>query len=196
MANLGALPSEVIVHIYTELSIPDRLALARVRSFPNQEPRADEQTCSRLHREYTEAATLQYDFQLTTSAYLDVINQVPERESEPTPTATPTPTEAVENKSTNSYISPHTGKLRKSIPTVKFAPFPEEPSKRPSTVFISPAEKVKLLKEREEGWDTLTPKKIRKLSVEGNAGVYELQEGIFLMCDDYVEQGGAGVSDL
>jgi len=54
---------------------------------------------------------------------------------------------------------------------------------------------VKLLKEREEAWDTLTPKKIRKLSVEGHAGVYELQEGIFLMCDDYVEQAaGAGVS--
>ena len=54
---------------------------------------------------------------------------------------------------------------------------------------------MKLLKEREEAWDTLTPKKIRKLSVEGHAGVYELQEGIFLMCNDYVEQAaGAGVS--
>jgi hypothetical protein len=128
---------------------------------------------------------------LTTSAYIDVPNQAPEPNSAPEVTNT----EVVENKATNSYISPHTGKLRTSIPSVKFAPFPEEPSARPSTVFISPAEKVKLLKEREEAWDTLTPKKIRKLSVEGHAGVYELQEGIFLMCDDYVEQAaGAGVS--
>lgn len=103
--------------------------------------------------------------------------------------------EIIENKATNTYISPHTGKLRTSIPSIKFAPFPEDPSPRLSTVFISPAEKVKLLKDREENWDTLTPKKIRKLSVEGHAGVYELQEGIFLMCDDYVEQAaGAGVS--
>jgi hypothetical protein len=132
---------------------------------------------------------LQYDFQLTTTAYLDVINQAPEPITTPKQVATP-----VEDKATNSYISPHTGKLRSSIPSVKFAPFPEDPSPRPSTVFISPAGKVKLLKEREEGWDTLTPKKIRKFSIEGNAGVYELQEGIFLMCDDYVEQGGMGVS--
>ena len=153
--------------------------------------RTDEQTCSLFQREYAEAATLQYDFQLTTSAYIDVPNQAPEPSSAPEVTDT----EVVENKATNSYISPHTGKLRTSIPSVKFASFPEEPSARPSTVFISPAEKVKLLKEREEAWDTLTPKKIRKLSVEGHAGVYELQEGIFLMCDDYVEQAaGAGVS--
>jgi hypothetical protein len=44
-----------------------------------------------------------------------------------------------------------------------------------------------LLKEREENWDTLTPKKIRKFSITGHAGIYELQEGIFLMCDDYRE---------
>lgn len=30
--------------------------------------------------------------------------------------------------------------------------------------------------------------------MEGSAGVYELQEGIFLMCDDYVEQREVGVS--
>ena len=156
---------------------------------PSKWFRADEQTCSLFQREYAEAATLQYDFQLTTSAYLDVPNQAPE------PKSARVVSEVVEDKATNSYISPHTGKLRTSIPSVKFAPFPEEPSARPSTVFISPAEKVKLLKEREEAWDTLTPKKIRKLSVEGHAGVYELQEGIFLMCDDYVEQAaGAGVS--
>lgn len=134
---------------------------------------------------------MQYDFHLTTSAYIDVPNQAPEPASTPIISDPP-----VENKTTNSNISPHTGKLRASIPSVKFAPFPDEPSPRPSTVFISPAEKVKLLKEREERWDTLTPKKIRKLSVEGNAGVYELQEGIFLMCDDYVERGGMGVSSM
>jgi hypothetical protein len=100
----------------------------------------------------------------------------------------------VEDPSTNSYISPHTGKLRTSIPSVKFSAFPHEPVPRPLTEFISPAEKVKLLKEREANWDTLTPKRMRTLSVEGSAGVYELQEGIFLMCDDYVEQREVGVS--
>jgi hypothetical protein len=162
MGTLEDLPSEVIVHIYTQLPIPDRLALSRVRLLPIQ---------------INGSGLMNRHVQLTTSAYIDVPNQAPEPNSAPEVTNT----EVVENKATNSYISPHTGKLRTSIPSVKFAPFPEEPSARPSTVFISPAEKVKLLKEREEAWDTLTPKKIRKLSVEGHAGVYELQEGIFLI---------------
>jgi hypothetical protein len=36
MGTLEDLPSEVIVHIYTQLPIPDRLALSRVRLLPIQ----------------------------------------------------------------------------------------------------------------------------------------------------------------
>lgn len=118
-----------------------------------------------------------------TTAYLDVPNQAPPQVSRPgSPTAPP-----VDDPITNSYVSPHTGQLRPSIPSVKLAPFTEVPPPRSKTVYLSAAEKHQLLKRREENWDTLSAERIRKFTVQGEAGVYELQEGIFLICDNYVE---------
>lgn len=118
-----------------------------------------------------------------TTAYLDVQNQPPPQIS-PTGPSDGTPKD---DESTNSYVSPHTGLLRPSIPSVKLAPFPEERSARPKMVYLSAAEKYQLLKQREDNWDTLSAAKTRKFSVTGQAGVYELQEGIFLICDNYIE---------
>lgn len=139
---------------------------------------------------------MQYDFLLQTTGYLDVPNQAP-----PQPTATPTANgeeeeEIKEDAESNSFINPHTGKLRPSLPSVQLAPFPEERYPRPKTTYLSPAEKLQLLKKREENWDTLSPAKIRKFSVQGQNGVYELQEGIFLICDNYVELRDSVVSRL
>lgn len=36
---------------------------------------------------------------------------------------------------------------------------------------------------REAAWDTLTPRQVRMFTTTGAAGVYELQEGIHLICD-------------
>jgi hypothetical protein len=148
------------------------------------------QTCSALKLLYDESANLQYATQLATSAYLDVQNQPPAIKSPDDVESEP----PVEDPTTNSFISPHTGRLRPSIESVKLAPFPDDPSPRPATVYISPAEKMKLLKEREDNWDTLTPKRIRRFNISGHAGIYELQEGVFLMCDNYAQIHDAAVS--
>lgn len=42
-----------------------------------------------------------------------------------------------------------------------------------------------MLLEREKRWETLNTDHRRNITVSGQAGVYELQEGIFLMCDEY-----------
>lgn len=143
-----------------------------------------------LKQVYDDSPILQYDFLLHTTAYRDVPNQAPRPPSRSESPSVP----VQEDVSSNSYISPHTGRLRPSIPSVRLAPFPEEASVRPRTTYLSPAEKVQLLKSREENWDTLSAAKIRKFSVDGQAGVYELQEGIFLICDNYVELRGSVVS--
>jgi len=130
---------------------------------------------------HDESPILQYEALLQTTAYLDVPNQLPPQVSQSASPSTP----PVDEPHTNSYISPHTGRLRPSIPSVKLAPFPEQPSIRPNTVCLSAGEKAQLLKKREDNWDTLSAAKIRKFTVNGQAGVYELQEGIFLICDDF-----------
>lgn len=141
------------------------------------------QTCSLLKQVYDDSPIIQYEALLHTTAYLDVPNQPPPQVSRPASPESP----PVDDPATNSYISPHTGRIRPSIPSVKLAPFPEERSARHKTVYLSAAEKYQLLKRREENWDTLSAEKIRKCTVTGQAGVYELQEGIFLICDDYVD---------
>lgn len=58
----------------------------------------------------------------------------------------------------------------------------------------SAIEKARRLKEVEENWSTLNHSVERTFTIKGPAGVYELQEGIFLMCDDYsgAEDGKVG----
>lgn len=86
-------------------------------------------------------------------------------------------------RSRDSLRSPHTGKIRQSIPSVRFPPWPRDP---PSTLLdtsdLSLAEKTELLSKREAAWDTLTPRQVRTFCTTGAAGVYELQEGIYLLC--------------
>jgi hypothetical protein len=133
------------------------------------------QTCSALKLLYDESANLQYATQLATSAYLDVQNQPPAIKSPDDVESEP----PVEDPTTNSFISPHTGRLRPSIESVKLAPFPDDPSPRPATVYISPAEKMKLLKEREDNWDTLTPKRIRRFNISGTRESTSFKRGCF-----------------
>ena len=45
--------------------------------------------------------------------------------------------------------------------------------------------KLELLKGREEAWRTLSYRAKSELFIDGAAGVYELQDSIFLMCDGY-----------
>ena len=49
---------------------------------------------------------------------------------------------------------------------------------------LSPLEKNKLLTEREKRWETLDAECSRTLKTSGIAPCYELQEGIFLLCDE------------
>lgn len=48
---------------------------------------------------------------------------------------------------------------------------------------MSAADKVESLKRRGANWETLNYASKRSITVEGPARVYELQEGIFLMCE-------------
>jgi hypothetical protein len=48
---------------------------------------------------------------------------------------------------------------------------------------MSAADKVESLKQRATNWETLNHSHSRTITVEGPARVYELQEGIFLMCE-------------
>lgn len=194
VTQLIDLPSEVLERVLCDLDISDRLVLSRVRIACHHSTYSEliSQTCTALKLIFDESANLQYATQLATSAYLDVPNQPPKIKDAVADDIKLEP--PVENPDSNSFISPHTGRLRPSVPSVKLAPFPDDPSHRPSTVYISPAEKMKLLKEREDNWDTLTPKKIRRFTITGHAGIYELQEGVFLMCDDYEQIHDAAVS--
>lgn len=50
---------------------------------------------------------------------------------------------------------------------------------------FSASEKLQSLQRREANWETLNFASERSFTIKGPAGVYELQEGIFLMCDEY-----------
>ncbi len=49
---------------------------------------------------------------------------------------------------------------------------------------LSATEKKELLSARERRWLTVDPACTRTFTIGGPAGVYELQEGIFLLCPD------------
>ncbi len=59
---------------------------------------------------------------------------------------------------------------------------------------LSAQEKNKLLTARERRWETLDAEHVRTFKIAGPAGVYELQEGIFLMCDEYSDTDDGRVS--
>lgn len=84
----------------------------------------------------------------------------------------------------NLDTSPFTGAMRATIPSVELAAWEEGAPGRRDVSALSAAEKARLLAEREERFDTLRPAEVRKFSVAGPAGVYELQDGVFLLCTE------------
>ncbi|KAL7424101.1 hypothetical protein Q5752_001686 [Cryptotrichosporon argae] len=168
-ATLFALPHEIIEHVFTLLSISERLVLRR--------------TCSTLRDIYDSSAVLQYDFALVTTAHLDV----PFRPAAPPASpATKDDAKGPAPAAAAHVVSPHTGRPRPTIPSVALAPWPAAAApRRVPGVARSPAEKLEALRARERNWETLEAGQERTFRITGNTGVYELQEGIMLMCDDY-----------
>ena len=95
-------------------------------------------------------------------------------------------------------VSPHTGAKRRSIPSVRLADWGAQDTslckKRRGP--LSTQEKLELLREHDKRWSILDSAHERTFRVSGQAGVYELQEGIFLMCDDYTDDDDNRVSSM
>ena len=131
------------------------------------------QTCIRLREVYASSSQLQYEYTLRVRGYLDV----------PFPSRPPPRRQAsIEGSADEADEDPTF-----------------EPSRAPTQLesTLTPAvmvDKARALAERERRWETLDAAEIRHLSTPGPAGVYELQEGVFLMCDDYVETAERRVS--
>ncbi|WWC94014.1 hypothetical protein V866_000852 [Kwoniella sp. B9012] len=179
-SGLLCLPDEILEQVYLFLEFNDRLRLRSV--------------CKALRDVFNSSALLQYKFTLETTGYLDVpFNSSslsltsPSENPDNTPLSS-SPEEPSSNSSSSviTLKSPHTDRPRRTIPSVSLAPWPKEPSTlTPHDAVISPADRNKLLKEREKRWETLDWGEKRTFKVQGREGVYELQEGIFLMCDDF-----------
>ncbi|WVF71624.1 hypothetical protein IAT40_006432 [Kwoniella sp. CBS 6097] len=187
-SSLLSLPDEILEQIFLLLKLNDRLHLRSV--------------CRALRDTHSSSAQCQYRFTLDTSAYLDVPFQIP-----PLPSSSSTNPEesdgisrpsSPEHETTNSlrnetdatrtltFRSPHTQNPRQCIPSVTLAPWPKEPAKLiPYDKLVSPADKNEVLASREKRWQTLDWAQKRVMKVQGKEGVYELQEGVFLMCDDF-----------
>lgn len=117
---------------------------------------------------------------LQTSGYLDVAkrSELPRVASEQRPSS---PLET-------NIKSPHTGRARPTLASVTLAPWSAEPpTTRADHSNLSTAEKEAALSARERRWDALEPAQVRTFTVLGRTGVYELQEGIFLMCEESSE---------
>ena len=155
---------------------------------PVTDARLLHQVCSALRDIYTNSAPLQYAFTLETSAYVDVPNlPIP-----PPPAVLP----SAPSDDSSSTSSPHTGKARATIPSVTLAPYAQHPPPKPSGSSLpSTMEKNKMLVERERRWETMNSEYARTFNIAGPAGVYEMQEGIFLMCDDYADENDGRVSE-
>ncbi|WWC89487.1 uncharacterized protein L201_004411 [Kwoniella dendrophila CBS 6074] len=185
--ELLSLPDEILEQVYLFLSFNDRLNFRWV--------------CTALQEVYKSSALLQYQFTLETTGYLDI----PYKPCASTPSTSIiyqsgnneedliSPVEA-SGSSSLSVRSPFTNKIRPTIPSVQLASFPSsKPSTNtknnhlPDSKIISAADKNNVLMEREKRWETLDWSEKRTFKVKGREGVYELQEGIFLMCDDFSE---------
>ncbi|WVW83722.1 hypothetical protein I302_105743 [Kwoniella bestiolae CBS 10118] len=179
--GLLSLPDEILEQVYLLLRFNDRLRLRLV--------------CKALQNVYESSALLQYKSTLETTGYLDIpyrpSSSLPpshpsQDQDSPNDSIGPSSPEDPSNPSVISLKSPHTGKPRQTVPSVSLAPWPKEPSIHiPHDTIISPADRNKLLEERENRWETLDWGEKRTFKVQGREGVYELQEGIFLMCDDF-----------
>ncbi|TYJ57026.1 hypothetical protein B9479_002305 [Cryptococcus floricola] len=180
-APLLLLPQEILEQVLLALALPDSLRFMR--------------TCSLLRDVYKASAQLQYQAVLHTSAHLDCLAQSStpqdhhdEEPLSPTSSAPGTPVTRRSNKPL-AWRSPHTGKMRSTVSSVTLPPWPNEPPQsQPFSYATSAAEKASKLRDREKRWETVDFGEQRLLKVRGREGVYELQEGIFLLCNDVSDE--------
>lgn len=85
--------------------------------------------------------------------------------------------------SSTARTSPHTGRQRSTIPSVTLADWPATPAETVDLSNMSAVDKAKLLRAREDRWDALDAGQVRTFEVSGHMNVYELQEGILLVCE-------------
>ncbi|ORY32547.1 hypothetical protein BCR39DRAFT_522781 [Naematelia encephala] len=179
-SSLVDLPPEILEQVYLSLNLTDRLALVR--------------TCSTLHAVYKQSATLQYLFTLRTTAYIDVPYLLPPPSIAGPSTAESSPREEEESSDvemSDSDSDSDRPTYLNSLPSVRRSKSVSKVPVRPVRVGPwSAADKQLSLKEREGRWETLDYAHRRDIKIAGPAGVYELQEGIFLMCDEYAEDAG------
>lgn len=174
------MPGEILERVLGNLAPADLVSASQVRhsgrkagrpahrSSPPTSP-LTLQTCRAL-RETAKSPRLTYRYALAMRGYIDVPNRAP-------PPPWPADGERVE-------ASPHTGAMRVSIPSVALARWPDKPPPAMDVSALSAAEKGRLLREREERFDRLAPAQLREFAVAGPAGVYELQDGVFLLCHE------------
>lgn len=173
------------------------------------------QTCKLLRGVYRDSATLAYEFNLSTLSYLDV----PFRPSSPSGASD---SGSSSNSSTDDTHPRRRDARREKTPLQRLIDGDEEgvsaylheyqhgdsfwipaESSGSSTSSASPpatrghaassiVARNKALVDRERRWEELDPKIVAKRFVSGPAGVYELQEGIFLLCDNYLGPAIAG----
>ncbi|WVQ82207.1 hypothetical protein IAT38_004335 [Cryptococcus sp. DSM 104549] len=177
-AGLLSLPHEILEQLFFVLELSDRLKLSR--------------TCSALRDTYS-SAPLQYLSALETSAYLDIPpippSLLPAAPTTPLSSSSSPPSSPSTPPPTLAFRSPHTDNLRHAISSVSLAPWPKTaPETSPFDHPTSAAEKNVRLRDRETRWETMDWKEKRVFKVQGREGVYELQEGIFLMCDDFNDE--------
>lgn len=151
--------------------------------------------CKLLREVYTGSAPLQYDFHLVTSGNLDVPYFPP-------PIAQPGNTGSRSRSRSPSPTSPSPAlypllSYRDRQHAQARADFPSESRSAPLARRQGPLsiqEKARLLAEQERRWERLDFAEMRKFTIRGPAGVYELQEGMFLICDEYTELDDRKVS--
>ena len=187
--SLTALPSEILVQIFLSLGFSDRFSLISVSCldarFSLVQLTKSIKCCKFLREVYEGSPQLQYQLTLWTSGYRDVSYLRQEQGPMETQRAESGPSRNGKSKEVD-------------IPSVKYM-FDRHPSssKEGNAVGVdslSALEKNTELKDREERWRTIDPVCERELRISGPVGVYELQEGVFLMCDDYLLEDEGRVS--
>lgn len=153
---------------------------------------ANSQTCRTL-KAVSASPAVQYRLILETAGYVDCPNQ-----PRPKPSFDSAGGEA---SSSRPRKSPHTGRLRPTIPSVTLADWPAEPADTAMDISnLSAVDKAKLLRAREERWDALDAGQVRTFQVSGFMNVYELQEGILLVCESRTQServsSGAKLAEL
>ncbi|ORX36815.1 hypothetical protein BD324DRAFT_580515 [Kockovaella imperatae] len=168
------LPAEILEQIYLNLALGDRLRLL--------------QTCSTLREMWEESSTLQYQFTLETCAYLDIpegghSDWHPPNATDPAEGSSGTARGSDSDSETDGMPGVSYAAVRRDQDALHAQNSSSSSSSRDGP--LSVREKTALLIDRERRWFELDPSTEDRVRVDGPAGVYELQEGVFLMCNDY-----------